>query len=120
MRVGADPELLAMHKDVYMPMLGTAEVVAKRYGISRERMDEYALQSQQRTAAAQAAGKFDDEIVPVTATMASSDKETKEVTDKEVTLDQGRGQPRRHHARGPRSAAAGDGPGRRSITAGNA
>ena len=63
MRLGPDPELMAMHKDVYMPMIGTAEVVAKRYGISREAQDEYALQSQQRTAAAQAAGRFDDEIV---------------------------------------------------------
>lgn len=86
MRVAPDPELLAMHKDIYMPMLQTAEVVAKRYGISRDRQDEYALQSQQRTAAAQAAGKFDDEIVPVTATMAVVNKETKEVTQKEVTL----------------------------------
>ncbi len=66
MRVAPDPELLAKHKDIYMPMLQTAEIVAKRYGISRDRQDEYALQSQQRTAAAQAAGKFDDEIVPVT------------------------------------------------------
>jgi acetyl-CoA C-acetyltransferase len=86
MRVAPDPELLAMHKDIYMPMLQTAEVVAKRYGISRERQDEYALQSQQRTAAAQAAGKFDDEIVPCTATMAVVNKETKEVSHKEVTL----------------------------------
>ena len=95
MRLGPDPELLAMHKDVYMPMIDTAEVVGKRYGISRERQDEYALQSQQRTAAAQAAGRFDDEIVPVTATMAVKDKETGEISMKEVTLDQGRGQPRR-------------------------
>ncbi len=86
MRVAPDPELLAMHANIYMPMLQTAEVVAKRYGISRDRQDEYALQSQQRTAAAQAAGKFDDEIVPVTATMAVVNKETKEVTHKEVTL----------------------------------
>ncbi|MES2288397.1 MAG: acetyl-CoA C-acyltransferase [Pseudomonadota bacterium] len=86
MRVAPDPELLAMHKNIYMPMLQTAEVVAKRYGISRDRQDEYALQSQQRTAAAQAAGKFDDEIVPVTATMALVNKETKEVTHSEVTL----------------------------------
>ncbi|MEO5868175.1 MAG: acetyl-CoA C-acyltransferase, partial [Sphingomonas sp.] len=55
MRVAPDPELLAMHKAIYMPMLGTAEVVAKRYGISREAMDEYSLKSQQRTAAGQAA-----------------------------------------------------------------
>jgi acetyl-CoA C-acetyltransferase len=86
MRVAPDPELLAMHANIYMPMLQTAEVVAKRYGISRDRMDDYALQSQQRTAAAQAAGKFDDEIVAVTATMAVVNKETKEVTHKEVTL----------------------------------
>ncbi|MGK6356870.1 acetyl-CoA C-acyltransferase [Sphingomonas sp. DT-207] len=86
MRVQPDPELLAMHKDIYMPMLQTAEVVAARYGISREQCDEYALQSQQRTAAAQAAGKFDDEIIPVTATMNLVNKETKEVTQKEVTL----------------------------------
>ncbi|MBX3563722.1 MAG: acetyl-CoA C-acyltransferase [Sphingomonas sp.] len=91
MRVAPDPELLAMHNDVYMPMLQTAEVVAARYGISRDRCDEYALQSQQRTAAAQAAGKFDDEIVPVTATMNVVNKETKEVTQKEVTLTKDEG-----------------------------
>ncbi|MEO7169354.1 MAG: acetyl-CoA C-acyltransferase, partial [Sphingomonas sp.] len=86
MRVAADRELIAMHDDVYMPMLQTAEVVAKRYGIDRDVQDEYGLQSQQRTAAAQASGKFDDEIVPVTATMNVVNKETKEVTQKEVTL----------------------------------
>jgi acetyl-CoA C-acetyltransferase len=91
MRVAPDPELLAMHANIYMPMLQTAEVVAKRYGISRDRMDDYALQSQQRTAAAQAAGKFDAEIVPVTATMAVTNKETKEVTHKEVTLTKDEG-----------------------------
>lgn len=91
MRVAADPELLAMHGDIYMPMLQTAEVVAQRYGIGRDRTDAYALQSQQRTAAAQAAGKFDDELVPVTATMAVTNKETKEVTHKEVTLSKDEG-----------------------------
>ena len=80
-----DPELIAMHKDTYMPMIGTAEVVAKRYNISREAQDEYSLQSQQRTAAAQAAGKFDDEIIPCEATMAVVNKETKEVTYEKVT-----------------------------------
>ena len=83
--VEPDAELLRMHKDTYMPMIGTAEVVAKRYGISREAQDEYALQSQQRTAAAQAAGRFDDEIVPCDATMAIVNKETKEVTYSDVT-----------------------------------
>ncbi len=91
MNIAPDPQLVAMHKDIYMPMLQTAEVVAKRYGISREAMDEYSLQSQQRTAAAQAAGKFDDEIVPVSATMAIVDKETKEVSHKDVTLSKDEG-----------------------------
>ena len=63
-----DKELVAMHPNMYMPMLQTAEVVAKRYGISRELMDEYGLQSQQRTAAAYEAGNFADELVPVSAT----------------------------------------------------
>ncbi|MDV3455604.1 acetyl-CoA C-acyltransferase [Sphingomonas sp. HF-S4] len=86
MRVEPDKELLALHNDIYMPMLQTAEIVGQRYGIGRDRCDEYALQSQQRTAAAQAAGKFDDEIVAVTATMNVVNKETKEVSQKEVTL----------------------------------
>ena len=86
MRVMPDPELMAMHNAVYMPMLQTAETVAKRYDISREAQDEYALRSQQRTAAAQEAGKFDDEIVPVTVTMKVKDKETGEVSEQEVTV----------------------------------
>jgi acetyl-CoA C-acetyltransferase len=86
MRVAPDRELIAMHNNVYMPMLQTAEIVAKRYGVSRDAQDEYAFQSQQRTAAAQQAGKFDDEIVSVTAQMAMTNKETKEVTHYEVTL----------------------------------
>ena len=91
MRLGADPELVAMHKDVYMPMIGTAEIVGKRYGIARDRQDAYALQSQQRTAAAQAAGRFDDEIVPVTATMSVKDKATGEVSQREVTITKDEG-----------------------------
>ncbi|KQR40669.1 acetyl-CoA C-acyltransferase [Deinococcus sp. Leaf326] len=80
-------EWLLEHKpDIYMPMLQTAEIVAARYGIGREAQDEYALQSQQRTAAAQQAGKFDHEIVPMTATMKVQDKATGEISDKEVTL----------------------------------
>jgi acetyl-CoA C-acetyltransferase len=86
MRVAPDLELHAMHNDIYMPMLQTAETVAQRYGIGRDRTDAYSLQSQQRTAAAQSAGKFDDEIVPVTAMMNILNKETKEITTKEVTL----------------------------------
>ncbi|UYY78891.1 acetyl-CoA C-acyltransferase [Sphingomonas sp. R1] len=86
MRVEPDRELIGLHNDTYMPMLQTAEVVAARYGIGRDACDAYAFQSQQRTAAAQAAGKFDDEIVPVTATMNLVNKETKEVSQKEITL----------------------------------
>ncbi len=91
MRVQPDPELLAMHKDIYMPMLQTAEIVASRYGISRERMDEYGLQSQQRTAAAQEAGKFDDEIVPMKSTKIVVDKATGETSQQEVFLEKDEG-----------------------------
>ncbi len=91
MRIGGDPALVKMHKDVYMPMLGTAETVAQRYGISRERQDEYALQSQQRTAAAQAEGRLAAEIVPVTVSMSVKDKESGEVSMREVTLDKDEG-----------------------------
>jgi len=91
MRTGGDPSLVAMHPNIYMPMLQTAEVVAKRYNVSRDRQDEYGYQSQMRTAAAQAAGKFDDEIVPMTATMAMVNKETKEVSTHEITLTKDEG-----------------------------
>lgn len=119
MQVAPDPELLAMHANIYMPMLQTAEVVAKRYGISRDRQDEYALQSQQRTAAAQAAGRFDDEIVPVTATMAVVNKETKEVTHKEVTLTKDEGNRADTTLEGLKSLQPVLGPDM-NITAGNA
>ena len=119
MNVAPDPELIAMHKDIYMPMLGTAEVVAKRYNISRDAMDEYALRSQQRTAAAQAAGYFNAEIVPVTATMAIVNKETKEVTYKEVTLAKDEGNRADTTLEGLKSLQPVMGPGM-TITAGNA
>src|SRR4029450_10967385 len=86
MRIAPDPSLIAMHKHIYMPMLQTAETVAQRYGISRDRQDEYGLEREERTAAAQAEGRFDDEIIPVTTTMAVKDKETGEVSMKEVTI----------------------------------
>ncbi|MEH6548901.1 MAG: acetyl-CoA C-acyltransferase [Pseudomonadales bacterium] len=86
-----DPKAIAHAPNLYMSMLDTAEVVANRYSISREAQDEYALQSQQRTAAAQEAGKFDDEIVPVTATKGVFNKETKEITLEEVTLTKDEG-----------------------------
>ncbi len=86
MRVAPDRALMEMHPNIYMPMLQTAEVVARRYDIGRDVMDAYALQSQQRTAAAQAAGRFDAEIVPVTVTMNVTDKATGETSQKEITV----------------------------------
>ncbi len=76
---------------VYMSMLETAETVGERYGVSREAQDEFAFQSQQRTAIAQQAGKFDDEIVPLKSTMLVQDKETKEISEREVTLEKDEG-----------------------------
>ncbi|TMG97776.1 MAG: acetyl-CoA C-acyltransferase, partial [Betaproteobacteria bacterium] len=70
----------------YMPMLQTAEFVSKKYAISREAQDRYSAESQRRTAAAQESGRFDDEIVPLTATMSVTDKVTQAVSYKEVTL----------------------------------
>ncbi len=81
-----DPNVVAMSEHAYMPMLQTAEVVAKKYHVTRDMQDEYALSSQMRTAAAQEAGLFDDEIVAITATQKIVDKETKEESFKEVTL----------------------------------
>ncbi|MCP4817713.1 MAG: acetyl-CoA C-acyltransferase, partial [Shimia sp.] len=86
-----DPWIKENKPALYMSMLETAEIVAERYGVSREDQDAYALQSQQRTAAAQEAGKFDDEIVPMTSTMGVMDRETKEISFKEVTLDKDEG-----------------------------
>jgi acetyl-CoA acetyltransferase family protein len=86
-----DPALKAIKGDVYMAMLDTAEVVAKRYNISREKQDEYSLESQRRTAAAQQGGKFSDEIAPIATKMAVVDKVTKEVSFKDVTLSQDEG-----------------------------
>jgi len=82
----ADPALLDMHPAVYMPMIDTAEIVAKRYGISRDLQDEYALQSQMRTAAAQEADLFADEIIPVTTNKIVVNKETGEQSEEQVTL----------------------------------
>ena len=86
-----DPRLLELHEHVYMPMIDTAEVVAGRYGISREAQDEYALQSQQRTAAAQEAGRFDDEIVPLPSSMGVMDKESGEISFTDVVLENDEG-----------------------------
>lgn len=86
-----DEEVTRFAPHAYMPMLQTAEFVAAKYGVSRERQDEYSLISQQRTAAAQQAGRFDAEIVPVTATMSSKNKDTGEVIYSEVTLSRDEG-----------------------------
>ncbi|SFH12104.1 acetyl-CoA C-acyltransferase [Sulfitobacter dubius] len=79
--------LLEHKPEVYMAMIDTADIVAKRYGISREDQDAYGLRSQQLIAAAQEAGLFDDEIVPMQTTMGAQDKETKEISTREVTVD---------------------------------
>jgi acetyl-CoA C-acetyltransferase len=81
-----DPALVERHPAAYMPMLQTAEVVAERFGISREAQDEYGYQSQMRTAAAKDAGAFDDEVVPVTTSKAIVDRTTGETTHETVTL----------------------------------
>jgi acetyl-CoA acyltransferase len=82
-----NPWLLDHKKDIYMPMGMTAEIVAERYKVSREKQDELALASQQRTAAAQQAGKFKDEIFPMTATMEVTDKATGAKSQKQVTVE---------------------------------
>ena len=86
LRADPDKELVAMVPDIYMPMLQTAETVARRYGVSRQRQDEYGVRSQKLTVAAQSSGAFDQEIIPVTATMTITDKTTGETSSKEVTL----------------------------------
>ena len=86
-----DPKLIAENPALYMSMIETAELVAKRYGVSRAAQDEYALQSQQRTAEAQAAGRFDAEMMPVTTTMKVQDKATGAVSSQEVTIKRDEG-----------------------------
>lgn len=81
-----DEELMAMHPNIHMPMLQTAEVVADRYKVSREAMDEYGLQSQERTAAAYEEGRYADELVDVTCTRTIWNKETGEASEAEVTV----------------------------------
>lgn len=114
-----DPRLLELQPHMYMPMIDTAEVVAQRYGISREACDEYALQSQQRVAAAQAGGLFDDEIIPVTATKVITNRETSETTKEEVNLAQDEGNRPETTLEGLAALAPVRGPGM-NVTAGNA
>ena len=87
----SDPNVIARSEHAYMPMLMTAENVARAYGISREVQDEYAALSQDRTAHAQAAGAFEDEIVPITAIKRVKNRETGEETLEEVTLSKDQG-----------------------------
>ena len=112
-----DNELVGMHKDIYMPMLQTAEVVAARYGISRDAMDEYGFESQERTAAAYAAGKYDAELVPVTCERIVYDKATGEQSTGEVTVtaDEGVRPSTLEGVKGLRTVIEGG-----TITAGNA
>jgi acetyl-CoA C-acetyltransferase len=88
---GDDPELVARIPALYMTMIETAEIVAERYHVSREAQDEYALRSQQRTAAAQQAGRFDDEISPLPSIMLSTDRATGETSQRPVTLEKDEG-----------------------------
>ena len=111
--------ILKNKPELYMSMLETAEVVAERYNISREQMDEYGLQSQMRTAAAQQAGKFDDEIVPLPSTKLVQNKETGEISEIEVTLEQDEGVRPETNIEGLRSLKAVLGEDK-TITAGNA
>ena len=86
-----DAELMAIEPNIFMPMLQTAEVVADRYNVSREEMDVYGAQSQARTAAAYDAGKFDDELVPVTCKRTIWNKETGEASEAEATVSRDEG-----------------------------
>ena len=119
MRIAPDKELVAMHNAIFMPMLQTAEIVADRYNIDRDAMDEYSLGSQQRTAAAQEAGLFDDEIVPVTTIKNVMNKETKEVSQEEVTITKDEGNRPQTTLEGLQGLMPVLGPDK-TITAGNA
>ncbi len=90
MHMFQDPGLLKSKPEIYWPMLQTAEQVAKRYRISREAMDEYGAASQQKACAAQAAGKFDDEIAPITVTAGVADK-VLGLMSKEMTVSKDEG-----------------------------
>jgi acetyl-CoA C-acetyltransferase len=86
-----DPWILEHKPELYMPMIDTAEVVAKRYGISREAQDDYGLRSQERTAAAHEAGRFATELAPLKTTKVVTDKQTQEQRREEVLLDRDEG-----------------------------
>ena len=96
-----------MYPAIFMAMIETADIVAERYGVSRESQDEYSLQSQQRMAAAQEQGLFADEIVPMATKMKLVDKETKEESIVDYVVDRDECNRPEHHARGPGEAEAG-------------
>ena len=115
----ADPRVLEREPSMYMPMIDTAEVVAERYGVSREDCDRYAFQSQRRTASAQERGVFDDEIIHTTTTKVVVDRETGESTSEEVTLrlDEGNRPSTTLEGLGQLAPVRGDD---KNVTAGNA
>ncbi len=118
-RIEPDMSLVEMHPAAYMPMIDTAEIVAKRYGISRDVCDEYAFQSQMRTAEAQREGRFDAEIVPMASVMVMKNKETGEVTKHEVRLEKDEGNRPETTLEGLKGLQPVRGPGM-NVTAGNA
>ena len=119
MRVAPDMNVIKKHPQAYIQMIDTAEIVAERYGVSRDDMDEYALLSQQRTHAAQEAGAFNDEIVPMASTMKVMNKETKEISEHDVTLEKDEGNRPSTTLEGLQGLKPVRGP-EKTITAGNA
>ncbi len=116
---GRDPRLTEMYPDFWMPMIETADIVAERYKISRERQDEYSLESQRRMAAAQQAGKFKDEIISVKTQMKKIDKDTKAESLVDVVVDRDECNRPETTLEGLAKLAPVQGPGK-FITAGNA
>ncbi len=119
MRVAPDMNVIKKHPNAYIQMIDTAEIVAERYNVSRDDMDEYALLSQQRTHAAQEAGAFADEIVPLASTMKVMNKETKEISEHDVTLEKDEGNRPSTTLEGLQGLKPVRGP-EKTITAGNA
>ena len=119
MRLDIDPNVANNAKHAYMPMIETADHVAEKYNITRESQDEYSLQSQQRTAAAQEAGVYADEIFSTTSTKLVKDKETGEISEEEVTLSLDEGNRPQTNIEGLSSLVPVYGEGK-FITAGNA
>ena len=91
LRLDIDPNVIENHQHAYMPMIETADHVAEKYNVSREKQDEYALQSQQRTAEAQGNSKYENEIISVSTTKLTKDKETGEISKEEVTIESDEG-----------------------------